>query len=1152
MSSPLLKKVSLEDKYIQEEGPIFLNGIQALVRLPLIQKRLDLSQGLNTAGFISGYRGSPLGGFDQGLWKAQKHLDAHDIKFQPGLNEDLAATSVWGTQQVNLFEGATVDGVFGMWYGKGPGVDRSGDVLKHANAAGTSKHGGVLALAGDDHACKSSSLPHQSEYGFIDASLPILHPANIQDILDMGVLGFALSRYSGCWVGFKTLADTIDTSASVHVDLQTYTPVIPEDFQLPAGGLNIRWPDTPLAQEDRLLRYKLQAAQAFVRANKMDKCLFGGYKSRIGIVATGKGYLDTRQALDDLGLTPDLLKELGISLYKVAMTWPLEPTGIQEFSKGLDQLIVVEEKRPILENQIKEILYSLPSDQRPQVYGKHAPNGEDFFPLPFELNPPLIALKLGSLLRRLLTLPDHVLKHHDFIHTLLHSDGLEQSPVQRLPFYCSGCPHNTSTRVLPGSRAVAGIGCHYMANWIFPGTATFTQMGGEGVPWIGQAPFTTTPHIFANLGDGTYYHSGILAIRASVASGVNVTYKLLYNDAVAMTGGQPVDGPLDVPTITRQLSAEGVQKIVIVTDEPEKYPKGADFAKDVKIYHRHKMQEVEKELTQWPGVSVLIYDQTCAAEKRRRRKRGLMIDPPKRAFINKDVCEGCGDCSKKSNCLSVNPLETHLGRKRTIDQSSCNKDFSCIDGFCPSFVTIHGGKPKKHLPPALNTDDLFKVLPNPIKKVTLDKPFNIYMAGVGGTGVITVGALLGMAAHLEGKGCSIIDMAGLAQKGGAVTSHIRLGQKPEDLHGGKISVGGTDLLLGCDLVTASVRETLITTTQNHTYGVINDYQSITGHFMNDPSYAFHHEDLKKRISDALGEDRTHFINATQIAHYLLGDTLMSNLFILGYTYQLGLLPLSQESLFEAITLNEVQVDINKTAFLWGRLAAFDPEKVKDLAPVKNTVEVPEESLEDKLNRRSRYLREYQNESLSNRYRALMDRAKTFDEANGTQLLEDIHNIYFRLLSYKDEYEVARLYTNGDFMRAVKDQFEGNLKLSFHLAPPLISRRNSTTGELQKREFGPWILQAFKLLAPLKILRGTPFDLFGYTAERKMERKMIVLFETFIEGVMSSNTVTPKDKEILEAFRCIKGFGHVKEKPMHHVLDILEKGPRHELSTTPKT
>ncbi len=795
-----LAAVTLDDKYALESGRVFLTGTQALVRLPMMQRQRDLKAGLNTACFVSGYRGSPLGGLDQAMWQARRFLEKSHIRFQPGVNEDLAATAVWGSQQVGLFPGAKYDGVYAMWYGKGPGVDRSGDVFKHGNFAGSAKHGGVLLLAGDDHAAKSSTLPHQSEHAFMGAMIPVLNPAGVQEFLDLGIFGWALSRYSGCWVAFKTIADTVESSAPVYVDPHRVEIVEPSDFEMPPGGLNIRWPDHWMAQEERLMRHKLYAALAFARANRLDKVVIDSPKRRFGIVTAGKSYLDVRQALDDLGIDEHLAAEIGLTVYKVAMTWPLERNGIRHFAEGLEEILVVEEKRALVENQLKEQLYNWREDVRPRVVGKFDEAYNILLPAYDELTPARIARVIAQRIERFFT-SERIKDRLAFLEAKERALSAKGQDFKRIPYFCSGCPHNTSTNVPEGSRAMAGIGCHFMALWMDRRTATFTHMGGEGVPWVGQAPFTEEKHVFANLGDGTYFHSGLLAIRAAVAAKVNITYKILYNDAVAMTGGQPHDGPLTVPQITQQVYAEGVRQIAVVTDEPDKYPAGTAFAPGVKVHHRDELDAVQKALREWSGVSVLVYDQTCAAEKRRRRKRGKFPDPPKRVLINEAVCEGCGDCGVQSNCLSVVPVETEFGRKRQIDQSSCNKDFSCLKGFCPSFVTVNGGQLRKRKGVA-QRDDLFAALPAPRLPDLGTGPYNILVTGVGGTGVVTIGALLGMAAHIEGKGVSVLDMTGLAQKGGAVISHVRIAPRPEDIHAVRIAAGEANLVLGCDLVVA--------------------------------------------------------------------------------------------------------------------------------------------------------------------------------------------------------------------------------------------------------------------------------------------------------------------------------------------------------------
>lgn len=1144
--SPLLRSVTLDDKYTLDSGHVFITGTQALVRLPMVQKRLDLLQGLNTAGFISGYRGSPLGGFDQALWKAAKYLEAHHVKFQPGINEDLGATAVWGSQQVHLSPGSQVDGVFAMWYGKGPGVDRTGDVLKHANFAGSSRFGGVLALAGDDHACKSSTLPHQSEYAFIDAFIPVIHPATIQDIIDLGIYGWALSRFSGLWVGFKMISDTVDTAASVAIDLSRYQIKLPNDFIIPSGGLNLRWPDAPIEQERRMHDYKIKAVPAFVKANNLNKATWDSTKARIGFIAVGKGYLELRQALEDLGINEKEANNLGLKLFKVVVSWPLESSSVLEFCEGLDEVIVVEEKRPVIESQLKEIFYHLPADTRPKIIGKTTEFGEQLLSSTYEFNSQKIA---AALAKRLYNLAGFETYRAKFDAILLDQESRENFDAKliRLPYYCSGCPHNTSTTQLPeGSRALAGIGCHYMATWIDHRTQTFTHMGGEGAPWIGTAPYTSEKHIFANMGDGTYYHSGLLAIRAAIAANVNITYKVLYNDAVAMTGGQPVDGPITVADITRQVHAEGVRRIAVVSDDVTKYSIASGFASGTTFHHRDDLPSVQEDLKNWPGVSALIYDQTCAAEKRRRRKRGLMEDPNRRIFINEAVCEGCGDCGKKSNCLSVVPLETEWGRKRAIDQSSCNKDFSCVKGFCPSFVSVIDASVRR--PEATATpEELFERLPDPTPAFSLEKPYNIFITGVGGTGVVTVGALIGMAAHLEGKGCSVVDMAGLAQKGGSVVSHLRISEKPEHIHATRVSDAEADLVLGFDLVVTAGMEGLSKIAPNHTKLLVNDHESITGHFTRNPNYVFPTAAMKEDVLKKTGnESLVEFIEATELATDLMGNSIMTNMFVVGYALQKGFLPVSAAAMREAIRLNGVTVADNITALNWGRLAAVDIGTVKQFAIKAKPIDpdhVISESFNEGVQRRIQFLTDYQDASYAERYANLMKMVREKEASFGSEKFSRVTSqTLFRLMAYKDEYEVARLYTDGNFMRRLREQFTGKIKLQFHLAPPLLARHNPKTGELQKMTFGPWIFTAFKFLAKFKKLRGTKWDIFGYTAERKMERQLIKYFEEMLHTLLPKLNADNVDlaTEISESFQHIRGFGHVKLKNYQDMMDKVEK------------
>lgn len=1145
----ILRKVDLDDKYTLNSGRIFITGTQALVRLSLMQKRWDEAKGLNTAGFISGYRGSPLGGFDLALWKASEHLKSHHIHFQPGINEDLGATAVWGSQQISISPGATVQGVFSMWYGKGPGVDRSGDALKHANMAGTNPYGGVLALTGDDHACKSSTLPHQSDFALMDAFIPVMYPATVQDVLDLGLIGWAMSRYSGLWVGFKMLSDTVDTAASVIVAPSRLKIHLPKDFEMPPGGVNFRWPDSPIEQERRLHEVKLKAVPYFVRANQLNRTVWpedkGRKKPRFGIITVGKSYLDVRQALEDLGIDETAAKDLGLAVFKVTVSWPLEPTSIEDFCQSLDSVLVVEEKRPLIENLMKTILYHLPADQRPEVLGKLDAKGKPLLSTIYELNVTQIGAAIAHCLKPLSGFERFQKAFQEALQKA-HPKAPFQEHIARLPYYCSGCPHNTSTPQLPeGSRAVAGIGCHYMATWIAPHhTKTFTQMGGEGVPWIGQAPFTTENHIFANLGDGTYYHSGSLAIRAAITAKVNITYKILYNDAVAMTGGQSVDGPLTVWGVSHQVYAEGVRRIALVTDDLDRYPLGVSFAHGTTIHHRNDLPAVQESLKSWKGTSVLIYDQTCALEKRKRRKRGAMVDPNKRIFINEAVCEGCGDCGKKSNCLSIIPLETEWGVKRAIDQNPCNKDYSCVKGFCPSFVSVVGGN--LHKPqPTTSPEDLFAKLPDP-KSVSLKGPYSIFVAGVGGTGVVTIGSLIGMAAHLENKGCSIVDMAGLAQKGGAVVSHIRVSKSPEEIHATSISTGGADLLLGADLVVSAGIIGMDKITKGRTQVVVNTHESITGHFTQNPEALIPSAAMKADLIKAAGKEQTDFVEATTLAKALMGDTITTNLFLVGYALQKGYIPVSPKAIMEAIRLNDVAVPMNIQAFQWGRLAAVKLSVVEELAKKEMPIEadhVLSETLEEKIRRRHEFLITYQDKAYADRYLSFIQNVIREEKRLGlTGLAEAVIQSYYRLLAIKDEYEVARLYTNGDFMRRLKQQFSGNFKLQFHLAPPLFSRRDPHTGELSKSTYGPWVFKVFKLLAKGKKLRGTVFDIFGYTAERRMERQMVLDFEITMGKVLVQ--LTPKNHaiacQIATLPQTIRGFGHVKERNLKEARATEEK------------
>jgi len=1141
---PPLADVTLDQKYTLERGRVYLTGIQALVRLTLLQRERDARAGLNTAGYVSGYRGSPLGGLDQALAAARTHLEPAHILFHPGLNEDLAATALWGTQQVNLFPGAKYSGVFGMWYGKGPGVDRCGDVFRHANAAGTSKYGGVIAVAGDDHAAKSSTLPHQTDHVFKAVMMPLLYPTSVQEYLDLGVHGFAMSRYSGCWVAFKCVSDIVESSASVYVDPDRVKTVIPADFVLPPDGLNIRWPDPFLVQEERLLHHKLYAALAYCRANGLNRIVIDSPRPRLGIITAGKSYMDVRQALEDLGIDERLAAEIGIRLYKCGMIWPLESEGVRRFAEGLEEILVVEEKRQFLEYQLKEELYNWREDVRPRVIGKFdekgewaLPHGEWLLPAASELSPARIGRAIASRIARFYT-SDRIKARLAFLEAKEKALATPRVTAERPPYYCAGCPHNTSTRVPEGSRATAGIGCHVMALWMDRATATFTHMGAEGVPWIGQAPFTETQHIFANLGDGTYFHSGLLAIRAAVAAKVPITYKILYNDAVAMTGGQRIDGPLSVPQITRQLAAENVEKIVVVTDEPHKYGAREGFAPGVPVYHRDELERVQRELRDWSAqhsaVSALVYDQTCAAEKRRRRKRGTFPDPAVRAFINELVCEGCGDCGIKSNCVAVEPLETEFGRKRVINQSACNKDFSCVNGFCPSFVTVEGGRPRRGKALAAGVES-WPELPEPALPAT-DNPYNVLVTGIGGTGVVTIGALLGMAAHLEDKGVSVLDMTGLAQKNGAVTSHVRFGNRPEDIHAVRIAAGEADLVLGCDMLVAGGSEALAKMRSGRTRLVINSAEVPTADFTRNPEWTFPGGDVQAELKAAVGAASADFVDGTRIATALMGDAIATNLFMLGYALQKGLVPVSAAAIERAIELNGVAVEANLKAFVWGRRTAHDARAVEKVATPGDVIPLSQRlsrNLDEIIARRVEFLTGYQDAAYAERYRKLVNRVRQIeaDRVGGTRLTEAVARYYFKLLAYKDEYEVARLFTRPEFAKRVDAAFEGNFRLRFHLAPPIIAKPDPVTGEPRKRVFGPWMMSVFRLLARLKGLRGTALDVFGYSEERRRERQLIDDYEKTIvevlDGLSRDNHATAVG--IASIPEEIRGFGPVKAR-----------------------
>jgi len=1153
-----LETVTLDDKYSLDYGQAFMSGVQALVKLPMLQRQRDALQGKNTAGFISGYRGSPLGSYDQSLWKAAGYLKAQNIVFQPGVNEELAATALWGTQQLGFSPPGTnrFDGVFGIWYGKGPGVDRCSDVFKHANMAGTTPWGGVIAVAGDDHVAKSSTAAHQSDHIFKACGLPVFFPANVQEILDLGIHAFAMSRFSGVWAGMKTIQEIVESSATAMIDPERVRIRIPLDFQMPPGGVHIRWPDAALEQEARLFDYKWYAALAYIRANRLNYNVIEGKNDRFGLIASGKAYNDTRQALIDLGLDDATCRQLGIRLHKVGVVWPLEAQLTREFATGLQEILVVEEKRQVIEYQLKEELYNWRADVRPNIYGKFNEVEGDFsggewsMPNPSantllrakaDLSPALIARAVAQRVRKL-GLDSDMTARIDAQLAILEAKERSlqvlEVKAERQPWFCSGCPHNTSTRVPEGSRAMAGIGCHFMSIWMDRSTAGFTQMGGEGVPWVGQQPFTTDPHIFANLGDGTYFHSGSLAVRQSIAAGVNITYKILYNDAVAMTGGQQIGERPEghsVAQIAQSMRAEGAAKIVVVTDEPEKY-EGVALVEGVAVHHRDELDAIQRQFREIKGTTVIIYDQTCATEKRRRRKRGTLVDPAVRVVINELVCEGCGDCSAQSNCLSVEPLETEFGRKRQINQSTCNKDMSCLKGFCPSFVTVEGGQLKKKAKGKAASPFELGVLPEPRIPATQGvngDVWGIVVAGVGGTGVITIGQLLGMAGHIEGKGIVTQDAGGLAQKGGATWSHVLIGASQDDIRTTRVGMAAADLIIGCDPIVTAGKETVLRMREGRTHVALNSYSTPTAAFVHNANWQNPAEACAAEIAKAVGMAGVGAFNADAAATKLMGDSIYTNPMMLGYAWQKGWIPLGRESLMRAIELNAVAVDNNKTAFEWGRRAAHDLPSVEKLFASAQVISMPapRQGLAELVARRVAFLTAYQNAAYARRYESLVNRVQQAESVLGKTLLtQTVAKSLFKLMAYKDEYEVARLHTDRSFHDKVNAMFEGDFKLNYHLAPPLIAKKNDQ-GELQKQKFGPWMLTGFKVLTKLKGLRGTALDPFGRTEERKMERALIAQYQASIEEVLrtlhAGNHAAAV--EIARIPELIKGYGHVKAR-----------------------
>ena len=1120
------EKISLNDRYDLNKSPVLLNGTQALVRLMLMQKARDRAAGLNTAGLVTGYRGSPLGAVDMQMERALKQLTENDIVFQRGLNEDLAATALWGSQQAEIRGEGKFDGVFGLWYGKGPGVDRSGDVMRHANMAGSSALGGVLMAMGDDHTGESSTVLHQSEFAMIDAYMPVVSPAGVQEIIDFGLYGYALSRFAGVWVGLKTMKDTIEVTSVVDAEPDRLSFVTP-DYPMPKGGLNIRLIDERVEQEARLIDHKRYAAEAFAHANRIDRRVWGKQGAKIGFVAAGKNWLDLEHALKLLNLDAAEAERLGITTFKVGQVWPLDMNGLHDWAEGLDLIVVVEEKRKLIEVQIKEAIFDDRRGRR--VYGGRK-EGVEFFSAKWALEPIEIAQKIGQVLIEEGRETDGIRAGLAQLDEARRADNAEEIAA-RLPYFCSGCPHNTSTRLPEGSRAYAGIGCHFMALWMDRDTSGFTHMGGEGANWIGEAPFSKRDHVFQNLGDGTYNHSGVQAIRAALAAGTNITYKILYNDAVAMTGGQSNDGNLSAPRIVRELQAMGLENLAVVYDEKE----DVDFAalKGIEIYERAYLQTVQEKFAKTPGVSAIVYIQTCAAEKRRRRKRGLFPDPDKRVFINSDVCEGCGDCGVQSNCVSIVPKETELGRKRAIDQSSCNKDYSCLKGFCPSFVTLEEAKIRK----SPTTDLDLPHLPSPTLP-TIDGTWNVVITGVGGTGVVTIGAVLAQAAHIDGKGAGMMEMAGLAQKGGAVHIHCRLAEKPSDINAIRVATGEADALIGGDLVVSAGAKTLGLTRTGRTGAVVNSHEIMTGDFTHNTDFRLPSERLALALQARMKE-RLDLFDASALARATMGDSIYSNMMIFGAAWQRGLIPLSHDAITQAISLNGTAVERNLRAFKIGRWAVLHPDTAEELFAPK-VVALPK-TVEEEIDFRADHLVAYQGKRLARRYRNFLERI------DDPRVRAAASKGYHKLLSYKDEYEVARLLLSS--RTQAEAEFEGDFKMSFNLAPPMLSKIGPD-GRPMKRVFGPWLERPLRMLARLKFLRSTPLDIFGYSAERRMERALIKQYEKDIATVLPALSDATRDATVAlaELPMQIRGFGPVKAqneakaaKRREELLSLIESG-----------
>ncbi|NML42898.1 indolepyruvate ferredoxin oxidoreductase family protein [Ramlibacter sp. G-1-2-2] len=1136
-ASPIVRpEYRLQDNLWAPAGAVFLTGTQALIRLMLMQRQRDAAAGLKTQGFLSGYRGSPLGMVDQQAWKAGKKFEESGIRFLPAINEELGATAVLGTQRVEADPERTCEGVFAMWYGKGPGVDRAGDALKHGNAYGASPHGGVLMVAGDDHGCVSSSMPHQSDQVFQSWHAPIVAPASVAEYLEFGLYGWALSRFSGNWVGFTALSEVVESGATVDLDLVNARAAAWQDadtvrqltgYEAPAGGLHYRWPDLPSLTIEQRLHAKLDAVRAFARINSIDRHVVQSDRATVGIVTAGKAHYDFMEVLRRLEITQEALAQHGVRIYKLGLTYPIEPTRMREFAQGLKEILVIEEKGPVVEEQLRSMFYN--DAVRPAIAGKQDPQGQPLVSALGELRPSRLIEIVADWLANHFADLDRRHLVRDFTPPELLSNASDS--VKRLPYFCAGCPHNTSTKVPEGSHAQAGIGCHFMASWMNRDTEGLIQMGGEGVDWVSHAMFTKVPHVFQNLGDGTYYHSGYLAIRQAVAARATLTYKILFNDAVAMTGGQPVDGVTSVDRIARQVEAEGVKQVVVVSDDIAKYDKLRDrFPAGTEFHDRDQLDAVQRRLREIAGVTVLIYEQTCAAEKRRRRKKGELVEPARRLYINDRVCEGCGDCTVQSNCVAVQPLETPQGRKRKIDQSSCNKDYSCAKGFCPSFVGVVGGKVRKRTGALAGGSGEFMrrvdALPQPALH-TWNAPYDLLVTGVGGTGVVTVGALIAMAAHLEGKSASVLDFMGFAQKGGSVLSYVRLADVPARLNQVRIDTQQADAILACDLVVGASPDALVTVRHGRTRILANTHEVPVAESLHNPDASLKVPQLLEKLRFATGAERMETLDAQSLAESFLGDTIFSNIVALGFAWQRGLVPVSLEALLRAVELNNVGVDNNKLALSLGRLAAADPNAIAALLRAEPAAPAAE-ALDSLLARAAAQLTAYQDAAYARRFTEAVARVREREEAVGADaalpLTRTFAQSLLKLMAYKDEYEVARLYTDGEFQRSLQQQFEGDVQLEFYMAPPVL-----TGGQPRKMRLGAWMLPAMKLLAHGRRLRGTTLDFFGRTEERRLERQLVRDFVARIDALLPALSAERLKAacEIAALPQSMRGYGHVK-------------------------